>query len=58
MSGEAEEAAVGRPPAGDAAGYRVYGDRWVVLGVFMIVNVIIQVLWIGYAPIIAESADY
>jgi len=58
VSGQAEEAASGRAPAGDDAGYRVYGYRWVVLAVFMLVNVMIQVLWIGYAPIIADAADY
>ncbi|HUX42535.1 MAG TPA: MFS transporter [Rectinemataceae bacterium] len=30
--------------------------RWVVLGAFMLVNFIIQVLWICYAPISAEAA--
>ena len=29
-------------------GYRVYGYRWVVLGVVMLVNFMIQILWIGY----------
>ena len=32
-------------------GYRVYGYRWVVLAVFMFINLTIQVLWISYAPI-------
>jgi MFS family permease len=41
-----------------AESYRVYGYRWVVLGVFMLVNVLIQVLWISYAPIIADAAGY
>ena len=31
----------------------MYGYRWVVLGVVMIVNFVIQILWIGYGPIIA-----
>jgi MFS family permease len=57
VSGRAEEAA-GRAPTTADAGYRVYGYRWVVLGVFMIVNVMIQVLWIGYAPIISDAAGY
>ena len=39
-------------------GYRVYGYRWVVLGVVMVVNFMIQVLWIGYGSIIADAADY
>ena len=30
--------------------------RWAVLGAFMLVNFIIQVLWICYAPISAEAA--
>ena len=39
-------------------GYRVYGYRWVVLGVVMIVNFVIQILWIGYGSIIADASDY
>ena len=38
--------------------YRVYGYRWVVLGVFTLVNVTIQTLWIGYAPITGQAAAY
>ena len=47
MSGRAEA----REQQAAERGYRVYGYRWVVLGVFMLVNVTIQVLWISYAPI-------
>lgn len=32
--------------------------RWVVLAVFALVNLTIQALWIGYAPIAALSAAY
>ena len=39
-------------------GYRVYGYRWVVLGVMMVVNFMIQILWIGYGSIIADAARY
>jgi len=38
--------------------YRVYGYRWVVLAVFMLVNVTIQMLWISYAPITSLAAEY
>jgi MFS family permease len=38
--------------------YRVYGYRWVVLGVFMLVNVTIQILWISYAPITSLASKY
>ncbi|HET7838990.1 MAG TPA: MFS transporter [Rectinemataceae bacterium] len=38
--------------------YRIYGYRWVVLGAFMLVNFIIQVLWISYAPITADAARF
>ncbi len=31
--------------------YKVYNYRWVVLGVFMLLNLTMQVLWISYAPI-------
>jgi hypothetical protein len=36
--------------------YSVYGYRWVVLAVFMLVNLAIQVLWIAYAPITGPAA--
>ena len=39
-------------------GYRVYGYRWVVLAVFMLVNLAIQMLWISYAPITSLAAKY
>jgi MFS family permease len=39
-------------------GYRVYGYRWVVLAVVMLVNLTIQMLWISYAPITSSSASY
>lgn len=38
--------------------YRVYGYRWVVLAVFMLVNVTIQMLWISYAPITSLASKY
>ncbi len=38
--------------------YRVYGYRWVVLAVFMLVNLTIQVLWISYAPINSLASKY
>jgi len=41
-----------------SARYRVYGYRWVVLGVFMLVNVTIQMLWISYAPITSLASTY
>ncbi len=36
----------------------MYGYRWVVLAVFMLVNFTIQILWIGYAPITSAATDY
>jgi len=38
--------------------FKVYGYRWVVLAVFMLVNLAIQVLWITYAPITGQAALY
>ncbi len=38
--------------------FRVYGYRWVVLGVFMFINLTIQMLWIGYAPITGPAAQF
>lgn len=37
---------------------RVYPYRWVVLAVFTLVNLTIQTLWIGYAPITGPAASY
>ncbi len=39
-------------------GYRVYAYRWVVLGVFMFINITIQVLWISYAPVLIPAAQF
>jgi len=36
--------------------YRVYGRRWLVLGVYMLVNLTVQLLWIAYAPVTKQSA--
>jgi MFS family permease len=38
--------------------YRLYGYRWVVLAVFMFINLTIQMLWIGYAPITGPAAAF
>lgn len=38
--------------------YKVYGYRWVVLGVFMFINLTIQMLWITYAPITGPAAKF
>jgi MFS family permease len=38
--------------------YRLYGYRWVVLGVFMLINLTIQILWVSYAPITGPAAKF
>jgi MFS family permease len=38
--------------------FRLYRYRWVVLAVFMFINLTIQMLWIGYAPITGPAADF
>ena len=38
--------------------YKVYGYRWVVLGVFMFINLTMQMLWIAYAPITGPAAAF
>lgn len=38
--------------------YQVYGYRWVVLAAFMAINLVIQILWISYAPITGPAAQY
>ena len=35
-------------------GYRVYGYRWIVLGVFSLLILVIQLNWITFAPITVE----
>jgi MFS family permease len=40
------------------ARFRVYGYRWVVLAVFMLINLTIQMLWIGFAPITGPAAAF
>lgn len=45
MGGEMEEQTV-----------KLYPYRWVVLAVFMLINVMVQVLWICYAPIATQAA--
>ncbi len=38
--------------------FRLYGYRWVVLAVFMFINLTIQMLWIAYAPITGPAAKF
>ena len=37
---------------------KLYSYRLVVLGVFMFINLTIQMLWISYAPITGPAAAY
>ena len=37
---------------------KLYPYRWVVLAVFMFINLTIQILWISYAPITGPAAAY
>ena len=38
--------------------YRLYKYRWVVLAVFMFINLTIQMLWIAYSPITGPAAKF
>ena len=38
--------------------FKLYPYRWVVLAVFMLINLTIQILWISYAPITGLAAKY
>lgn len=38
--------------------YKLYPYRWVVLAVFMFINLTIQILWISYAPITGPAAKF
>ncbi|GAP12739.1 sugar phosphate permease [Longilinea arvoryzae] len=41
-----------------ATDFKLYKYRWVVLAVFMFINLTIQMLWIAYAPITGPAAAY
>ncbi len=41
-----------------ATTYKVYPYRWVVLSVFMLINLTIQIEWICFAPITGPAASY
>jgi MFS family permease len=38
--------------------FKLYGYRWVVLAVFMLINMTIQILWISYAPVTGPAAQF
>jgi MFS family permease len=38
--------------------FKLYAYRWVVLAVFMLINLTIQILWISYAPITGLAAKF
>lgn len=45
-------------PVNAAESYKVYPYRWVVMGAFMFVNLVIQMLWITYASVTNQAARY
>jgi len=49
------------PPQGGSAvaasDIKLYPYRWVVLAAFMLINVMVQVLWICYAPVASIAAS-
>jgi MFS family permease len=42
----------------DDTTYRVYPYRWAVLASFMLVNLVMQALWIDFSPIMRDAAAY
>jgi nitrate/nitrite transporter NarK len=40
------------------ASYKIYPYRWVILAVFMLINLTIQIEWICFAPITGPAASY
>ena len=42
----------------EESSYKLYPYRWVVLAVFMFVNITIQLLWIAYAPITILASKF
>ncbi len=42
----------------EQAGYKVYGYRWIMLSVFMVVVLTNQLMWITFAPITGDAAAF
>jgi MFS family permease len=42
----------------DETGYKVYGYRWIVLLVFCVMQAVMQMLWITFAPITGDAAAF
>ncbi len=42
----------------ESTGYRVYRYRWVVLGVFAVLNAVVQMNWIVFASVTGDAADF
>ena len=40
----------------DETGYKVCGYRWIVLFVFCVMQAVMQMLWITFAPVIFQYA--
>ena len=38
--------------------FKVYGYRWIMLVAFMLVIAVNQLLWITFAPITGDAADF
>ena len=42
----------------ETVAYRVYGYRWVVLGIFAVLNAIVQMNWIAFAAVTGDASDF
>ncbi len=42
----------------ESAGVKVYGYRWVVLFLFMLINAVIQIHWVSFAPMTGDAAAF
>src|SRR5680860_1530325 len=42
----------------EAMSVRLYGYRWVVLGVFALLNALVQMNWITFAAVTGDAATY
>jgi hypothetical protein len=38
--------------------YKVYARRWVVLGTYALLSLMVAVLWISFAPVAKEASKY
>ena len=51
-----QQSALAQAPA--QGEYKVYARRWVVLGTYALLSLMVAVLWISFAPVAKEASKY